>query len=1634
MAATKIILKRSSIPGKRPNTTNLEAGELAVNTNANEPGLFFEVTDGQVVKAGPTAYLPGAPTISPARGELWVDTDTKSLSIGNTLNEWQKVAAPYLGGTNALTVFVAPDFPEATDSLANDGQSVPFVTINRAVIEVTKQIILDANAGLSTGNNRYLIVLAPSRHCVVNHPGATLNGFSVNFNNPYSPVTQEDLAQFNPPDVGGLILPRGVSVIGLDLKKCEVRPVHVPSYTHPAFPSTYQQVTNGPVFANQPLSSIFKWSGNTYVSNFTSLDKIQERTVSSVGINADTGAALFRTSRPHGLDFNDFVRVDYTNEADQAGATFSEGAYFAFPTSSFEFQLSVDSWEATPAAVPVLATSLPANFQPPLDNGRGKFQVANIYPYFTPTDGVSYELSNYSHHRLSVFNNASLDDLNIFYQKVQKAFSTTFGGAVNKNVVTLPEYQIVADAQNLYPQNLNSNNTDNSSPYVNTVNLRSNYGMASIDADGELVTGFKSVIANALTAVSIQKDPAAYEIYSDSAQIWSSLVAYGQQQLGPNTPISSVPTSLLLSILNETAIPNIRYYYQTQKLENGQSTGLTDVNNDFRHFGIRSRGANSYLQTQSIYTIGTAVGAWALNGAIINLTSSTTNFGSNAFQAEGFAGIGGLGGSTQVSKGFLQSGVVRPLALTEPQVVADAQKRILSLGSRIVQVAPDPTNADVLLIYLRQAFDPASILPFSLRPGSAVFLSDSLCTYSAYFVDNGEPTVILSETDPILNPYAPGGAILRVRKSDANIPSSAAPDSNFFINSFPYIRRYIDPRTDTEKCYGFYVESTNPSSQAPQAGSVIRLNQFGKDLSKAFKRNYQFDPGQFGGIAQIFNVNAVETVQYNFSLNYNNKVSDTSQSSAYAVYASLGDASGPWIQSFKDANNVQVPYNTPEGSYITNNYRNFYAAENNLWVSLYYKTTFNAENGPTKVDPRKADSPFVPCAILERQEQYQTSWQGYVPDPFLAVYDAQVPADYSVNMTYLRGTIVPSKEFSGEYWIDSDDGSPGLGIIFTNVPLPRETRTTSSTVVVQSAQPMTSPFVANATFGRPEIVTFTCLEVAQFENPKNGVSVIELSSGSTREFLRVIGLASNQITAIRNYYPRYAQGTLPAVWPADTTLKVCVSSGTPEPSVYDPNWTVTKLTILRYYQLMGFDPSLILPFLNPQYAGERVLFTNTLPYSPINGYANLAAPYAIEFNNPSTILANNHTWTYAGYFDYSRGLPKYQTNELSRKVSADFQSFGLWGGRVTCFGGDDNGEMILSGGFREAFTLNYFESSSPIQNSKDRVVYASPAPIDFPAPILVYSCDDITSQFNGSQTVFALKRGGFNIPPGQLSTTGVFVFLGGVAQVPGQAYSVIGTDIIFTEAPLRGTCCDIRVITSDDNEKTLEIVSFSTRTPLDGVTSFFPLSPESTSLDNGNSFVFLGGVLQDPQGPPLQIDSAYTIDQSGNQAILAFIGAAPQSGTTLDVRGVLSGASYRTAGVPIVFMSSTDDISPDFNGTRRIFPLLITNENVDAYKINAENMFVNLGGVMQIPIPNVDSTLLSSAYSVDLNSLTQQLEITFAVAPVPGTTCNIRILHQDEFITCPLPSLLTDGYLRSGPGVETTATGELIGIDEGLVN
>jgi hypothetical protein len=236
---------------------------------------------------------------------------------------------------------------------------------------------------------------------------------------------------------------------------------------------------------------------------------------------------------------------------------------------------------------------------------------------------------------------------------------------------------------------------------------------------------------------------------------------------------------------------------------------------------------------------------------------------------------------------------------------------------------------------------------------------------------------------------------------------------------------------------------------------------------------------------------------------------------------------------------------------------------------------------------------------------------------------------------------------------------------------------------------------------------------------------------------------------------------------------------------YDPTWAFTKQTIFRYYQLMGFSPARMTPLLQPAFSGERILLNTNIPGAPFQGYAALTAAWPIEFNSSSLIYASVHNWQYCGYPNYSRGLPKYQTNALPRKVSFDFLSTVVWGGRVAASGSVDTGSFVFSGSLRDSFTGNYFNNTNPSVNIYNTLIYNTTSTCD------IVLLDNIATQFDGVLVRFTLSVNG---QPIEVNPDTIIVNIGGVPQIPLIAYDVVGTEIVFTEAPLAGATSDIRLI------------------------------------------------------------------------------------------------------------------------------------------------------------------------------------------------------------------------------------------------
>lgn len=127
----------------------------------------------------------------------------------------------------------------------------PFKSLQRAFIEAARiSIIVGPN---NDTYDRVVIRVASGNHIVYNGPGGAVSSWG----SEYEP-TEADLQLFNGDGRLGAILPRGVSVIGEDLRKAVVRPAEVPAPN--GNPSTGR-------------GAIFRATGGGFFFSFTFKDK-----------------------------------------------------------------------------------------------------------------------------------------------------------------------------------------------------------------------------------------------------------------------------------------------------------------------------------------------------------------------------------------------------------------------------------------------------------------------------------------------------------------------------------------------------------------------------------------------------------------------------------------------------------------------------------------------------------------------------------------------------------------------------------------------------------------------------------------------------------------------------------------------------------------------------------------------------------------------------------------------------------------------------------------------------------------------------------------------------------------------------------------------------------------------------------------------------------------------------------------------------------------------------------------------------------------------------------------------------------------------------------------------------------------
>jgi hypothetical protein len=189
----------------------------------------------------------------------------------------------FIKNTEGRILYVSPSDLDSTDSISNQGNSLaqPFKTLQRALLEAARFSYQRGNSNDDV--EKTTILLMPGAHTVDNRPGfsiktvgttatvtspsgatsAASNTLSLTLNSVFD-LTQDDniLYKFNSVN-GGVVVPRGTSIVGLDLRKTKIRPKYVPN----------------PTDSSVPNSAIFRITGACYFWQFCIFDGSTEGTV-----------------------------------------------------------------------------------------------------------------------------------------------------------------------------------------------------------------------------------------------------------------------------------------------------------------------------------------------------------------------------------------------------------------------------------------------------------------------------------------------------------------------------------------------------------------------------------------------------------------------------------------------------------------------------------------------------------------------------------------------------------------------------------------------------------------------------------------------------------------------------------------------------------------------------------------------------------------------------------------------------------------------------------------------------------------------------------------------------------------------------------------------------------------------------------------------------------------------------------------------------------------------------------------------------------------------------------------------------------------------------------------------------------
>ena len=501
-------------------------------------------------------------------------------------------------------IYVNPDDFDASDAIDNRGNSAlrPFKSLQRAFLEVAR---FSYRVGLSNDEfDAFSIMLYPAEYQIDNRPGDVLytNVAPIDANSNLDLTSPNNvLYKYNSCE-GGVIVPRGCSVIGTDLRRTKIIPKYVP------YPTTLPAQGINTEAQIPPRTAIFKVTGGTYFWQFSFFDGAEE----GVYFKPDSVSTLAPKYSHHRLTCFEFADGLNSLSTLISGGTVPNADYSAVPNILERTDLEIYYQKVSKAFATIPDTSGDPStdqIQARVEENRIVGPISDEYRILqitrngqTATAVTVDEFDNPRDHGFSVGVNINISGVTGSTGPQSEVDASLYNGSftvtsASGNVFT---YQMQGEPTgNAVGTNITVkteiDTVDSASPYAFNLSLRSVWGMNGMHADGSKATGFKSMVVAQFTGLSLQKDDRAFVRYNASTGNYDVATAGDGAHLD----------------------------------------GFAEYRKGWGHRHIMASN-DAFIQAVSVFAVGFQGHFTAESGGDMSITNSNSNFGSTALRSAGF--------------------------------------------------------------------------------------------------------------------------------------------------------------------------------------------------------------------------------------------------------------------------------------------------------------------------------------------------------------------------------------------------------------------------------------------------------------------------------------------------------------------------------------------------------------------------------------------------------------------------------------------------------------------------------------------------------------------------------------------------------------------------------------------------------------------------------------------------------------------------------------------------------------------------------------------------------------------------------------------------------------------------------------